>query len=311
MESFDFKESEADKCIFRRNVNDSVVYLALFVDDGLIAAKEQEAIDFIVTALKKSFEITLEDTRNFVGLQIDRDRANKSIIVHQTAYTTKIVEKFGMSGAKPMSVPADPHATLEPVKREQTPVNVRYREAVGSLMLLAIVSHPDIAYAVNNVSRYLNNHNKSHWQAVKRIFLYLVGTIDLGIEYRSGGSDFELKGFPDADYASDVGTRRSTTGYVFVLANGGITWSSDRQKSVSLSTTQSEYVAAAAAAKETSWLRKLLNDIGNQCEEPTVLDVGNQGAIRLVKNPEFHSKTKHIDVRHIIFENKWRKGWCQ
>ena len=137
------------------------MYLALFVDDRLIAAKEQEAVDFIVSALKKSFEITLEDARNFVGLQIHRDRANQSMIVHQTAYTTKIVEKFGMSEAKPISVPADLHATLEPVKEgEETQVNVQYREAVGSLMFLAIVSRP--AYAVNNVSRYLNNHNNSH-----------------------------------------------------------------------------------------------------------------------------------------------------
>lgn len=123
-----------------------------------------------------------------------------------------------------------------------------------------------------------------------RIFAYLKGTIDYGIEYRSGGSEPELLGFSDADYASDIETRRSTTGYIFHLSNGPITWSSQRQKMVTLSTTEAEYVAAAAAAKEAKWLRKLLRDLRCLNEKETVLYIDNQSAIRLVKNPEFHKQ---------------------
>lgn len=205
-----------------------------------------------------------------------------------------------MDNAKPVSVPADPHVILSPTEIDsEKPSNMPYREAVGSLVFLAAVSRPDISYVVNSVSKYLNNHSHKHWRAVKRIFAYLSGTIDYCIEYKDGGSKPELIGFSDADYGSDVETRRSTTWYLFCLANGAISWSSQRQKMVTLSTTESEYVAALTAAKEAMWLRKLLHDIGCPCASETTLYIDNQSAIQLIqniKNPVYHKRTKHIDV---------------
>lgn len=210
-----------------------------------------------------------------------------------------------MIDAKTVSVPADPHSHLQPVKDEDDcKVKVPFREAVGSLMFLAVVSRPDIAFAVNVVSRYLSSYDSSHWEAVKRIIRYLKGTVNVGIKYENGGSALKLSGYSDADFASDVGTCRSTTGYVFTLAGGPVTWSSQRQKFVTLSTTEAEYVAAASAAKEAIWLKKLLNDIGCQCSQATTLYIDNQSAIRLVKNPEFHKRTKHIDIRYHFIREK-------
>lgn len=209
-----------------------------------------------------------------------------------------------MNNAKSVSVPADPHVILYPAHSDDDKSNkVPYREAVGSLVFLAAVSRPDIAFAVNSVSKYLNNHNIEHWRAVKRILAYLKGTIDYGIEYKNGGSKFGLVGFSDADYASDIETRRSTTGYIFFLANGPV--SSQRQKLVTLSTTESEYVAAAAATREAMWLRKLLRDIGYLIENETALFGDNQSAIRLVENSEFHKRTKHIDIRYHYIREKY------
>ncbi|XP_046142162.1 secreted RxLR effector protein 161-like [Osmia bicornis bicornis] len=132
-----------------------------------------------------------------------------------------------MANGKAVSVPPDPHAALLPTGEDDRKLsNVPYREAVGLLVFLAAVSRPDIAFAVNSVSKYLGNHNETHWRAVKRIFAYLQGTIDYGIKYESGGSEAMLIGFSDADYAGDIETRRSTTGYVFCLAGGAVTWSS-------------------------------------------------------------------------------------
>lgn len=205
-----------------------------------------------------------------------------------------------------VSVPADPHTVLYPVNTyEESNYNVPYREAVESLMFLAIISRPDIAFAVNNVSKFLNNHNASHWQAVKRIFAYLINNIDLGIEYHGNDNEFE---FSDADYANDIETRRSTSGYVFSIAHGLVTWSSQRQKLVSMSTAESEYIAAASAAKEAVWLRNLLDDIGYRCGKPTILYVDNQSTIRLIKNSEFHKRTKHIDIRHHFIREKVEQG---
>ncbi|XP_046750287.1 secreted RxLR effector protein 161-like [Diprion similis] len=201
-----------------------------------------------------------------------------------------------MNKAKTVCVPGDPNVALKPITESESVDSVPYREAVGSLMFLAIVSRPDISFAVNNASKFLNNHDSNHWRAVKRIFAYLLGTANFGIVYRSGGSESNLIGFSDADYAADLETRRSTTGYLFCLSGGPVTWSSKRQKSIALSTTEAEYVALSLAGKEATWLRVLLRDIEYQCENPTVIHVDNQSAIRLAKNPEFHQRTKHIDV---------------
>ncbi|XP_039315491.1 secreted RxLR effector protein 161-like [Solenopsis invicta] len=190
------------------------------------------------------------------------------MFIHQLEYTEKILKRFGMADAKSVCVPADPNVVLYPVEDEDECVSVPYREAVGSLMFLAVVSRPDIAYAVNLVSKYLNKHSRAHWMAVKRIFAYLVGTKDRGILYKSTGNELELVGYCDADFAGDIEMRRSTSGYVFMFANGVISWSSQRQKTVSLSTTESEYVAAAAAVREGVWLRMLCEDIDSKCDKP-------------------------------------------
>lgn len=129
-----------------------------------------------------------------------------------------------MIEAKGISIPVAPHVTLEPATDDNVnKLKVPFREAVGSLLFLAIVTRPDIAFAVNSVSRFLNNYNDNHWQAVKRILRYVIDTISLGIVYRKIENKIHLVGYSDADYASDVTTRRSTTGYIFILADGPIT----------------------------------------------------------------------------------------
>lgn len=155
-----------------------------------------------------------------------------------------------MRDAKPVSVPIVSHATLYPAENDDKMSNVPHREAVGSLVFLAAVSRSDIAYLVNSVSKFLNNHTVEHWRAVKRIFAFVKGTIDYILKYKSGNSESELIGFSDADYANDIETRRSSTGYIFCIANGSVSWSSQTRKLVVLSTTESEYVAAATATKE-------------------------------------------------------------
>jgi len=113
----------------------------------------------------------------------------------------------------------------------------------------------------------LTRPSGEHWRAVKRIFRYLRQTMELGIRYQNSGGNMILKGYSDADYAGDTETRRSITGYIFTIAGGAVSWKSQRQSMLSLSTTEAEYVAASAASKELIWLRRLLNDIDCRCDE--------------------------------------------
>lgn len=156
---FKFKESYTDKCIYRGIVNDEVVYLVLFVDDGLIVNKSKVAIQVVINKLKGSFEITVTEINSFIGMQIERDRANKRMFVHQSAYTRNLLRKFNFDNAKGVCIPADPHTILTNVDSNDSElVNVPFREAVGSLMFLSLVTRPDIAYSINVVSRYLEKH---------------------------------------------------------------------------------------------------------------------------------------------------------
>lgn len=140
---------------------------------------------------------------------------------------------------------------------------------------------------------------------LKRVIKYLKNTTDYGIEYIKVNLKPEVKGYCDSDYANDIGTRRSTSGYLFEIGNGAVTWSSRRQKCVSLSTMEAEYVAACEASKEAVWIRNLLQDLNPRiCSDPITLKVDNQGAIRLAMNQDYHKRTKHIDIRYHYIREK-------
>lgn len=214
-----------------------------------------------------------------------------------------MLNKFDMNNANPNSVPADPHSKLE--KSEHPPEkNIPYREAVGSLMHLAIVSRPDIMFAVSLVSRFLNCYNETHWTAVKKILKYLKDTINYGLCYRSAKSS-ELVGYSDADYANDITTRRSTTGYIFIKCGAAVTWCSQRQHTVALSTTEAEFMAACAATKEAIWIKQLLCDLGEFKQQVVMINIDNQSAISVIKNINFHKRCKHIDTKYHFIKEKY------
>ncbi|KRZ81194.1 Retrovirus-related Pol polyprotein from transposon TNT 1-94 [Trichinella sp. T8] len=173
-------------------------------------------------------------------------------------------------------------------------------------MFLMTATRPDIAYAVSTVSQVMDKPTIKAWQAVKRIFRYLRGTADYGLLYQAKGEGF-LKSYSDADYAGDVTTRRSRTGVVCMCAGGTVLWHSQKQRSVALSTAEAEYVAASEAAKDMMWLMTLFAEVTEVKQKP-ILFVDNMGAVKLSKNPEFHKRSKHIDVRFHFVREKYNEG---
>ena len=172
---------------------------------------------------------------------------------------------------------------------------------------ISTATRPDISVAVSVLSSYMSEPSKDHWNGVKRIFRYLKETMNFGLKFTAEDEEREngdeLHGYSDANWAGDVDTGRSTSGYVFKVANCTVSWSSKKQASVTKSTTEAEYVTLSQATQEAIWLRRLLSDIGCRSEEPTVIFEDNQGAIEISKNAKFHNRTKHIDVRfHFIRE---------
>ncbi|KAH9770162.1 hypothetical protein KPL71_012287 [Citrus sinensis] len=153
----------------------------------------------------------------------------------------------------------------------------------------------DIAQAVGAVSRYMANPGGEHWITVKRILRYIKGTSDVALCY--GGSEFTIRGYVDSDFTGDLDKRKSTTGYVFTLAGTIISWVSNLQTVVALSTTEAEYMVATQACKEAIWIQRLLEELGHKQQKiPVFCD--NQSALHIARNPAFHFRTKHIGVQY-------------
>ncbi|CAG4980331.1 unnamed protein product [Colias eurytheme] len=244
------------------------------------------------------------EPRNFVGLQIERSKGH--LFIHQTKYIEKLLIKFNMNNANGCSIPIDPHTSL--IKKKVTlEERIPYREAVGSLMHLAIVSRPDIMFGVSLVSRYLDCYDDTHWVVVKKILKYLKETKEYGINYSSTDNNI-VEGYSDSDYATDTDSRRSTSGYVFIKNGAAVTWSSQRQQSIALSTTEAEFMAACSATKEALWIKRLLCDISAYNQDSICLNVDNQSAISVIKNVDFHKRCKHIDVKYKFVKEKFQEN---
>ena len=170
-----------------------------------------------------------------------------------------ILKRFGMEDCKVVISPADMSTRLIP-SDASTKVNVSFREAVGALMHLTTAKRPDIAFAVGYVSRFMENPQVEHWMAVKRIFRYRQGTKSHGICFKPGNK-VDFCGYSDADWAGDHEDRKSTSGYAFILMGAPIIWGSKKQSSVSLSTSEAEYVALSLAIQEGKWVHRLLCEI--------------------------------------------------
>ena len=254
-----------DPCVYMKRVTNSVfgwVILVLYVDDMLIAAKDQSEVTKLKAQLCSEFSMkNLGPAKKILGMEIHRDLKAGKLWLTQSKYTEKVLARFNMASAKVVTTPLAPHFRLSAAASPTDAVEkglmskIPYESAVGSIMYLMVCTRPDIAYVVGKVSRYMSNPGKIHWEAVKWILRYLKGTVNVGLLFDSNTHQAKLlMGFVDADYGQDLDGRRSTTGYAFTLAGGCISWRSTLHKCVAQSTTEAEYVAAAEAAKEAIWL---------------------------------------------------------
>lgn len=304
LERIGFRLSDADAGLFI-STSGPPAYLLTYVDDILIIPTDSSSLTGIKEQLLGAFDARdLGAASFFLGMDIIRDRKARTIKLAQGRLTTDLLTKHGMTEAKPLGTPLSPSIKLT---KDGEPLDLHtcgYSQLIGSLMYISICTRPDIAQAVGALARYMACPTVIHWQAAKGVLRYLAGTSTYGITY---GSTSGLELFCDADYAGDLDTRRSTTGYVAILNGGAVSWSSRLQPTVAASTTEAEYMAAASAVKEALWLRTLLTDLG--LSYPTIsIKADSQSAIKLLKNPVFSMRSKHIDViYHFARERVTRK----
>jgi len=311
LKTLGFEPLTADNCIFHDSKG---TYIAVFVDDLLMVGPSKANISMIKAKLSERFHMTdLGPCKYYLGMEVTRDRQNRTLKLSQRSYLEKVLRDFGMWDCnKKHDTPIDTHTKLQKAEAEYEPkiADIKwYQSAVGSLMYAMLGTRPDIAYAVSVVSRFAAKPTQAHKATVTRIFRYLRKTVDYVLVFK--GPLIALTGYSDSDWAGDHDTRKSTSGYVFNVGSAVISWSSKLQSTVALSSCEAEYIGQTNATKEAIWLRRLLNEIQLEAAneaQATIIYCDNQGAIALAKNPQFHARTKHIDIQHHFVRDKVSEG---
>jgi transposase InsO family protein len=236
LEELGFKRAEYDHGVFYSRSSAGTIILAIHVDDCTITGTSQTLLDEHKQRINKCYPMTdLGPISWLLGIQVTRNREAHTITLSQRSYIDSILARFNFTDAKPLSIPMDPNISFSKDQCPTTPDDIAsmrrvpYREAIGSLMYASVGTRPDISFAVSTLSQFLDNPGNTHWEAVKRVFRYLLGTKDLQLTF--GGGKHGLEGYTDADGASQE-HRRAISGYAFIIDGGAVSWSSRKQELV-------------------------------------------------------------------------------
>ena len=295
-----FKQTASDPCLYVYSDSEGeLLFVAIYVDDIILGGRIEAKLNEMKHELSQKFEMKdLGQLHHFLGVKVIQDQLNGSIWIGQPSYIDKILQTFDMCNSKPVGSPVNPDVKLVACDNPEDVCNQQmYQAVVGSLLYLSTKTRPDIAFAVSSVARFCANPTKDHWTAVKRILRYLNGSQQLGLLYKADALN-KMAGYSDADWAGDVGDRKSTSGYVFLLGGAAISWKSTKQTTVALSTAEAEYVALSTASQEAIWLQQLVSDLSGKTIKTMTIFEDNQSTICLAKNQAVHGRTKHIDIKY-------------
>lgn len=301
LKEFGFKKCLHEQAVYTKCKTGSMLIIGVYVDDLLVTGSDKGEIEKFKMQMSKQFEMSdLGLLSYYLGIEVNQREGSTTL--KQSAYAKKVLEKAGMLNCNSSKYPMEQKLQLDKDEGGQMINATEYRCIVGILRYLTH-TRPDISYAVGVVSRFMERPTIQHQQAVEHILRYVKGTLDFGLVYKKEGSNRVLFGFSDSDLAGDVVDRRSTGGICFYLNGSLISWVSQKQRVIALSSCEAEYMVATTAACQSIWLRGLLSEISGQQIGPVILYVDNRSAIELIKNHVLHGKSKHIDVHfHFIRE---------
>ncbi|GJX35978.1 putative ribonuclease H-like domain-containing protein [Tanacetum coccineum] len=302
-----YRRGTIDKTLFIKKDSRDILLVQVYVDDIIFGSTNKAWCDEFEVLMKGEFEMSaMGEMTFFLGLQVKQ--LPDGIFISQDKYVKDMLTKFDMESVRTATTPYE--AAKTKLKDEtDPPVNVHlYRSMIGSLMYLT-ASRPDIMFAVSACSRHQVTPLTSHLNAVKKIFKYLKGQPKLGLWYPKD-SPFQLEAYSDSDYAGSHGDRKSTTGGCQFLGRRLISWQCKKQTIVATSSTEAEYVAAASCCAQVLWIQNQLLDYGFNFMN-TKIFIDNQSTICIVKNPVFHQRTKHIEIRHHFIRDANEKNLIQ
>ncbi|KAE8902249.1 Retrovirus-related Pol polyprotein from transposon TNT 1-94 [Phytophthora fragariae] len=310
LEKQGFTIMNCEACVAVKVIDGELVFISIYVDDLILFAPNKKLMKELKQMLHVRFEMKdLGPIHYILGREITRNRKERTIFINQRKYADKVLHRFGMERCNGCKVPSTPDLELSKVmcpttKEEKDLMSGKpYRAVIGSLMYLMLGTRPDLAYLVRECSQFLENPGILHWRAAKRGLRYLKETQDWGLQF--GGVQWSqqklndhLKAFADADFANRVDDRKSIAGYLTQFCGSTIFWASQTERTVALHTTEAEYMALSLLVQEVIHLRQMLKELKVKQNNPSDVFVDNESTRKLANNPEFHSRTQHIDVRH-------------
>jgi len=287
----DFRRLTSEPCVYvkENGAKDIVCILAVYVDDILLIGKENE-IKNVKKQINTNFDIKDIGEVDFV-IGIKFKKCTDGYIIHQKGYIKELLDKYKISQYTPVR-------NLKPTEnkklRNKSFDQTTYRSAIGNLLYLAVCTCPDIMFSVSRASRKNNNPTLEDWSNLLRIFRYLKATENYGIRF---SKEKNLKVFADADYAGDISTRKSTSGFLFKMGSSPVSWYSKLQQVVATSTAESEYYSVSTCTKHCLWYMNLLNEL-NYNMKNVIINVDNKAAIYNCQNQSINPKSKHIDIKY-------------
>ncbi|CAI7757381.1 unnamed protein product [Closterium sp. NIES-54] len=307
-----FAPSTADPSLFlRTDTSLPPFYILVYVDDLVFATADTAGLAYVKSELLKRHTCTdLGELRSYLGLQITRDRAQRTITLTQSHMVQQVLQRFDFTYSSPQAIPLPTRHSLSALPSDESVESSGpYPELVGCLMYLMTCTRPNLAYPLSILACYVapGRHRPEHMAAAKRVLRYLCSTSGMGLVLR-GRSPVVLTGHADASWADDQATQRSSQGYTFSLGSGSVSWRATRSSSVLSSSCEAEIYAGAMAAQELRWLTYLLTDFGEVPRSPPVLYVDNKAMLALCREQRLEHRTKHIALRYFLARELQQRG---
>lgn len=296
---------QVDEAVFYKFGTDgSYKIITASTDDFVLVAEDDNSMVVLKADLSSKLDLVdLGEIHWILGMSVKYDRKAGTIALGQEAYIDQLIQRYGLTDARTCDTPLPPGIDLTPGSqhvsdRQLTPSQQsEFRARLGSIMYLTEMTRADIRFAVSHLAQNFECAYQTHMDATTRLLRYLKGTKNYQLVL--GGPHSNLVSYSDADYAQQL-HRHSISGYVSFIGIGAVSWSSKKQSLVTVSTTESEYVAFTSATKDIIWLQHFLQELcvlNPSLNTPTTLFGDNQSAIRLCQDSTYHARSKHIDVQ--------------